>query len=84
VIGALHLPPFPGSNHPDQRSLSEIRDYALRNVEKAVKAGVSGVYLQDLGDHPVAPQIQAYSVAGMSAVGAAVRAAFPGLYLGVA
>ena len=83
VIAALHLPPFPGSNHPDRRSLPEIRDYALRNIETAVKAGVRGLYLQDIGDHPYAPQVQPHIVAGMSAIGTAVRAAFPDLYLGV-
>src|SRR5664279_2747731 len=83
VIAALHLPPFPGSNHPGQRSLPEIRDYALRNIEAAMKAGVTGFYLQDLGDHPVAPQVEAHSIAGMSVIGAALREAFPNLYLGV-
>jgi len=83
IIAALHLPPFPGSNHPDRRSLPAIRDYALRNVEYAVKAGVTGLYLQDLGDHPVAPNIPTHVVAGVAAVGSAIRSAFPDLYLGV-
>jgi len=83
VIAALHLPPFPGAAHPDARSLREIRDYVLRNVETAVQAGVQGLYLQDLGDHPVAPHVQPHVVAGVAAVGAAVRAAYPDLYLGV-
>jgi uncharacterized protein len=83
IIAALHLPPFPGSNHPDSRSLPEIRDYALRNAEYAVKAGVTGLYLQDLGDHPVAPNVPTHVVAGVSAVGTALRAAFPDITLGV-
>lgn len=83
VIAALHLPPFPGAAHPDARSLREIRDYVLRNVETAVQAGVQGLYLQDLGDHPVAPQVQPHVVAGVAAIGAAVRAAYPDLFLGV-
>ncbi len=83
IIAALHLPPFPGSNHPDRRSLVEIRDYALRNVEFAVKAGLTGLYLQDLGDHPVAPLVPTHVVAGMAAIGSAVRTAFPDLSLGV-
>ena len=83
IIAALHLPPFPGSNHPDRRSLSEIRDYALRNVEFAVKSGLTGLYLQDLGDHPVAPNVPTHVIAGMAAIGSAVRSAFPDLYLGV-
>lgn len=83
VIAALHLPPFPGAAHPDARSMREIRDYVLRNVETAVQAGVEGLYLQDLGDHPVAPHVLPHVVAGVAAVGAAVRAAYPDLYLGV-
>ena len=67
VIAALHLPPFPGAAHPDARSLREIRDYVLRNVETAVQAGVQGLYLQDLGDHPVAPHVQPHVVAGVAA-----------------
>jgi membrane complex biogenesis BtpA family protein len=83
IIAALHLPPFPGSSHPDRRSLAEIRDYTLRNVEVAVRAGVTGLYLQDLGDHPIAPQVPTHVVAGVTAIGAAVRTAFPDLALGV-
>lgn len=83
VIAALHLPPFPGSNHPDRRSLAEIREYTLRNVDAAVKAGVTGLYLQDLGDHPVAPGVPTHSLAGLTAIGAIVREAFPELTLGV-
>ena len=83
VIAALHLPPFPGAAHPDSRSMAQIREYVLRNVETAVKAGVQGLYLQDLGDHPVAPHVLPHVVAGVSAVGAAVRAAYPDLFLGV-
>ena len=83
VIAALHLPPFPASGHPQAQSLSAIREYALRNTALAVQAGVPALYLQDLGDHPVARPIPAHIVAGLSAVGAAVRAEFPDLYLGV-
>lgn len=83
VIAALHLPPFPGAGHPDGRSLAQIREYVLRNVETAVNAGVRAVYLQDLGDHPVAPHVLPHVVAGVAAIGAAVRAAYPDLTLGV-
>ena len=83
VIAALHLPPFPGSSHPDAQSITKITEYALRNVSRAVDAGVPAVYLQDLGDYPVAPVIQPHTVAGLTAVGAAVRRDFPDLSLGV-
>ncbi len=83
VIAALHLPPFPASAHPAAQSIPAITDYALRNTARAVKAGVRAAYLQDLGDHPVAPRIQPHTVAGMAAVGSAVRREFPGLALGI-
>jgi membrane complex biogenesis BtpA family protein len=83
IIAALHLPPFPGSGHPDAQSLPAIREFALRNTAAAVRAGVRGLYLQDLGDHPVARPIPEHITAGVAAVGAALRAEFPDLYLGI-
>ncbi len=83
VIGGLHLPPFPASHHPQAQSLPNIVDFAIRNVGRAVEGGVDAVYLQDLGDHPVAPTIEPHTIAGVTAVGAAVRRAFPHLPLGV-
>lgn len=83
VIAALHLPPFLASGHPAAQSIPAIRDYALRNAESAVKAGVRGLYLQDLGDHPVAPGILPHQVAGTAVIGSALRQAFPDLYLGI-
>jgi len=83
IIGALHLPPFPASAHPDALPIPAITEHAIRNISRAVKAGVRAVYLQDLGDHPVAPSIQPHTVAGMTAVGSAVRREFPELASGV-
>lgn len=83
IIAALHLPPFPASANPAAQPIIAITDHALRNAGKAVKAGVPALYLQDLGDYPVAPSIQPHTVAGMAVVGAAVRREFPDLILGV-
>jgi uncharacterized protein len=83
VIAALHLPPFPASRHPDAQPLSQITEYALRNVSRAAAAGVDGIYIQDLGDTPHAPSVQPYTTAGMAVVGAALRSEFPALVLGV-
>ena len=83
IIAALHLPPSPGFNQPASVPMNETVDYAIRNVEKAVRAGVSAVYIQDLGDLPYAPKIQPHSIAFMSVVGAAVRREFPDLVLGL-
>lgn len=83
VIAALHLPPSAAFNQPTSMPMDEVVDFALLNVEKAVRAGVSAVYIQDLGDLPSAPQIQPHTVAFLSVVGAALRKEFPLLTLGV-
>ena len=83
IIAVLHLPPFPGSGHPDRKSMQEIREFALRNTEMAVKAGIQALFLQDLGDHPVSRPIPAHIVAGMSVVGSWIRQEFPDLQLGI-
>ncbi|HEY60800.1 MAG TPA: hypothetical protein G4N92_09000 [Anaerolineae bacterium] len=83
IIAALHLPPSPASRHPSAQPIGKIIDYTLRNVDKAVRAGVPALYIQDLGDMPIAPQVQPHTVALLSVVGAKVRADFPDLVLGV-
>jgi len=83
VIAALHLLPFPGSHHPDARPIPEIAERALANVRAAYENDVRALYLQDLGDTPVAPQVEPHTVAGMTAVGAAIRREFPDLALGI-
>lgn len=83
VIAALHLPPFPASANPTAQPIPAIAEYAIRNTEKAVKAGVHALYLQDLGDYPVASGVQPHTVAGVTAVGAAIRREFPDLTIGV-
>ena len=83
VIAALHFPALPGSGHPDRESIKSLVEYALRNTEYAVRAGISALYFQDLGDHPWAHEVQPYTVATMSAIGAHIRKEFPELILGV-
>ena len=83
VIAALHLPPLPGSRHPAAQPVAAAVDYALRNAERAVRAGITALYIQDVADTPVAPEPQPHTVAGLSVVGAALRKAFPDLTLGV-
>ena len=83
IIAALHLPPFPGSANPEAQSLEVITQYALRNTHSAVNAGVTALYLQDLGEYPVPPTVQPHTVAGVTAVGVALRREFPDLNLGV-
>ena len=83
VIAALHLPPLPGSGHPDRQTMLEIRDFALRNCEIALRAGIKAIFLQDLGDHPVAKPIPPHIISEVSVVGAWVREKFPELDLGI-
>ncbi len=83
VVAALHLLPFPASRHPDARALNKIIERALANARVAYEKGVRAIYLQDLGDAPVAPYIEPHTVAGVTAVGVALRREFPDLALGV-
>ena len=83
VIAALHLPPLPASHHPAAQPVGVVTEMALRNAEKAVKAGIPALYIQDLGDFPLAPHVQPHTVAILSVVGAAIRREFPDLALGV-
>ncbi|HSM23266.1 MAG TPA: BtpA/SgcQ family protein [Anaerolineaceae bacterium] len=83
VIAALHLPPLPGSAHPDRKTMLEIRDFALRNSEMALQAGIQAIFLQDLGDHPVARPISPHIIAGVTAVGYYIHDQFPELQLGI-
>lgn len=83
IIAALHLPPFPASGHPYRKSMQEMRDFALRNTELAVKAGIRALALQDLGDHPVSRPIPPHVIAGMAVIGSHIRDEFPALELGV-
>ncbi len=83
VIAALHLPPSPASNQSTSVPMEQIVKFALKNTEKAVRAGVPALYIQDLADLPLAAQIQPHSVAFLSVVGAAIRREFPDLILGI-
>lgn len=83
VIAALHFPPMPGSGHPDRKTMQQIREFALRNSEKALQAGINALILQDLGDHPVARPIPPHIIAGVTTVGTWIHDQFPELQLGV-
>ena len=83
VIAALHLLPFPASRHPDARPIAQITERALVNVRAAYENGIRTLYIQDLGDAPVAPHVEPHTIVGVTAVGAAIRREFPDLALGV-
>jgi uncharacterized protein len=83
IIAALHLAPLPGSQHPNAQPMQTVVDLALRNAEKAVRAGIPALYIQDVADEPVARSIQPYTIASMAVVGGALRREFPDLALGL-
>jgi len=52
VIGMVHLLPLPGSPNYDGRGLDPVIDWALRDVEVYQKAGVDGLMVENMWDHP--------------------------------
>jgi membrane complex biogenesis BtpA family protein len=83
VIAALHLPPMPSAAQRQAPSLAEVIAYARRNAAIALENGVDGLYIQDLGDYPVARVVQPHTIARITAVGCALRQDFPHAVLGV-
>jgi membrane complex biogenesis BtpA family protein len=83
VIAALHLPPMPSAANPGAVPISDVMAYAQRNASTAFENGVDGLYIQDLGDVPVAPQVRPHTIARLTAVGCALRRSFPRAPLGV-
>lgn len=83
IIAALHLPPMPSVAQPRVSSLAEVIAYARRNASIALENGVHGLYIQDLGDYPVARTVQPHTIARVTTVGYALRQDFPNAVLGV-
>jgi len=83
VMAALHLPPMHCLANPRGWPLAEIVRYALRNARIAFAGGVDALYIQDLGDYPVAPETQPHTIARMTAVGTALRERHPDAALGI-
>ncbi len=83
VIAALHLPPMSNVAQPQALPLAEVIAYARRNASIALENGVHALYIQDLGDYPVARMVQPHTIARVTAVGCALRQDFPNAVLGV-
>jgi hypothetical protein len=83
IIAALHLPPLPAASQPNAGSISSAIESALRNAAVAIANGVDALYIQDLGDAPVAPRPAVHTIARLTAVGCALRRSFPSVPLGV-
>jgi membrane complex biogenesis BtpA family protein len=82
LVGVLHLPPLPGAANYDGSSIRAMADAAAEDVRILEAAGFSDVMVQDAGDRPQPTTVGAPTVAALSVIGAAVRAA-TNLKLGV-
>ncbi len=60
VIGALHLPPLPGSPRFRSRDdfMSELMDFALRNARRLEEAGFDAVILENFNDNPFRARVR--------------------------
>lgn len=83
LIAALHLPALPSAAQPHASALADAITYARRNARVALDTGMDGLYIQDLGDYPVARRSPPHTVARVTAIGCALRQTFPDAVLGV-
>ena len=83
IIAALHLLPAEQCRRAKTYTQNQIVDHALRHAQIAYDGGVRAAYLQDVHDTPVAPTILPHTIANVTAVGNAIRQAFPDFQLGV-
>jgi membrane complex biogenesis BtpA family protein len=82
IIGALHLPPFPGTQQGRSWSLPAIEEFAIANARAFADGGFPALYIQEATAGGPAMTSSPQTVAYMTRFGRAVRAVFPGL-LGV-
>lgn len=83
AIAMLQLRPLPGSYRYTGEGFSSIVEAALAEARVLADAGFHGVQLQNMGDNPSTRRVGPETVAYLTAVGAAVRGAFPQLSLSV-
>jgi membrane complex biogenesis BtpA family protein len=83
LVGVLHLPALPGSPR-FAGDLAAISGAAGVEAAALEAAGFDGVIVENFGDAPFFPgRVDAVTVAAMTACALAVRAAAPGLALGI-
>ena len=83
VIAALHLLPSEHCRRPKTYTQNQMIEHALIHAQIAYDGGVRAAYLQDVHDTPVAPSILPHTIANITAVGCAIKQAFPDFQLGV-
>jgi len=82
-VGVLHLLPLPGGPRPSP-GLQACVDRAVQDARTLVEGGAHAAILENFGDAPfTATRVEACTVAYMTHVALAVRAACPELELGI-
>ncbi len=83
LVGVLHLPPLPGAPN-EGPPLDEVVAAAVHDAVVLARGGADGVIVENFGDAPFAPDsVEPITVAAMTRVALAVRAAAPSLTLGL-
>ncbi|MCB9663859.1 MAG: BtpA/SgcQ family protein [Alphaproteobacteria bacterium] len=83
LVGVIHLPPLPGAPRTGP-GMDAVIARAVADARTLQEAGAHGAIVENLGDAPfAATQVEPVTVAALTAVALAVRAAAPGLALGV-
>jgi len=83
LIGVIHLPALPGSPRFGG-SLDAVAERAAEDARALAAAGFDAIVVENFGDAPFFPdRVPPITVAAMTACALAVRAAAPGLELGI-
>jgi membrane complex biogenesis BtpA family protein len=83
LIGVIHLRPLPESPRFDG-DFPAVVDAAARDARLLAEAGFDGIVVENFGDAPFLPgRVSPVTVAAMTAAALAVRAAAPGVALGI-
>lgn len=83
LIGVLHLPPLPGSPRPSP-GLDAVVAQACADATTLARGGADGLVVENFGDAPFdGEEVPPFTVAAMTRVCLAVRAAAPKLRMGV-
>lgn len=83
LVGMLHLPPLPGSPRGGQ-PLGEIEQHVVAEARLLHEVGFAAAMMENFGDVPFfKDEVDATTIAAMTRVACAVRAAVPELALGI-
>jgi uncharacterized protein len=83
LIGVIHLRPLPASPRY-AGDLAAVVAAAAEDARRLERAGFDGVVVENFGDAPFVPgRVSPVTIAAMTAAAIAIRAAAPGLALGI-